>query len=381
MRFGTRAIHVGQHDLPYPHPVTEPIYQTSTFEWDRLDSPPEHQYTRYTNPNRSTIEGVLASLENGTQCTCFSSGMAAIVSAFSLLKSGDHLLIAKDIYGGTSVFANEYLPRQGIEVSEFDSMVQGSLTAQARANTKMAVFETPTNPNLRIADIAAITAEARKLSVTTLFDNTFASPYCQNPLDLGADIVMHSTTKYISGHSDVIGGAIITRDDAFGGPINRYARVAGGTPSPFDNWLSLRGVKTLALRMRQHCANAQAIAEFLAGHPKVAAVHYPGLPSHPDHALARRQMSAFGGMLAFELKGSAEQAKVLFEKAEIFRIAPSFGGVDSLIGYPPAMSHAAMTEAERLERGIPPTLLRLSTGIEDTEDLIEDLARVLGLSF
>ena len=377
MRFGTRSIHFGQHDLPYPHPVTEPIYQTSTFEWASLDSPPEHQYTRYTNPNRSTIEGVLASLENGRRCTCFSSGMAAIVSAFSLLKSGDHLLIAKDIYGGTSVFANEYLPRQGIEVSEFDSMVAGSLTAQARPNTKMAVFETPTNPNLRIADIAAITAEARKLNVITLFDNTFASPYCQNPLDLGADIVMHSTTKYINGHSDVIGGAIITRDEAFGDAIYHYAKVAGGTPSPFDSWLLLRGVKTLALRMRQHCANAQAIAEFLFTHPKVVAVHYPGLPMHPDHQLARRQMSAFGGMMAFEYKGTGEEARRLFEKAEIFRIAPSLGGVDSLIGYPPAMSHAAMTEAQRLERGIPPTLLRLSTGIEDTEDLIDDLDRVL----
>ncbi len=377
MRFATRSIHLGQHGAADSRPVIEPIYQTSTFEWESIEGAPEHQYTRYSNPNRSTLEQVIASLENGKRCTCFSSGMAAIVSAFALLKSGDHLLMAKDIYGGTNVFATEYLPRQGVEVSDFDSMEPGSLTENVRKNTRMAVFETPTNPNLLIADIAAITAEAGKANVITLFDNTFASPYCQNPLDLGADLVMHSTTKYIGGHSDVIGGAIISRDPAFGEAIYHYAKVAGGTPSPFDCWLLLRGVKTLALRMRQHCANAQAIAEFLAKHPKVAAVHYPGLPSHPDHALAKRQMAAFGGMLAFELKGTAEQAQRLFERSHIFRIAPSLGGVDSLIGYPPSMSHAAMTEEQRMARGIPPTLLRLSTGIEDTEDLIEDLEQTL----
>ncbi len=380
MRFATRSIQIGQGASLTAQPVIEPIYQTTTFEWDNLDMPPEHQYTRYSNPNRSTLETVIASLENGERCTCFSSGMAGIVAAFSILKSGDHLLIASDIYGGTAVFAKEFLPGQGIEVSEFDAMRPDSLAANARPNTRMVVFETPTNPNLRVADIKAIVDEARKRDVLTLFDNTFASPSCQSPMDLGCDLVMHSTTKYIGGHSDVIGGAVVSRDPALGEAILRYAKAAGSTPSPFDCWLVLRGVKTLALRMRQHCANAHAIAEFLACHPKVAAVHYPGLPAHPDHALAKRQMKFFGGMLAFEFKGNADQAKSLFEKSEIFRIAPSFGGVDTLVGYPPAMSHAAMTEEQRTAKGIPSTLLRVSAGIEDTDDLLEDLEASLARS-
>lgn len=377
MRFATRAIHLGQHAPATSLPVTEPIYQTSTFEWESVERPPEHQYTRYSNPNRATIEAVLAGLEGGERCTCFSSGMAAIVAAFSLLKSGDHLLMASDIYGGTAVYAREYLPRQGVEVSEFDCMRPQTLAEGRRDNTRMVAFETPTNPNLRVADIAEVVALARQLGVLTLFDNTFASPYCQSPLSLGADLVMHSTTKYIGGHSDVIGGALVSKDPEIGEAVYHYSKVAGSTPSPFDCWLLLRGTKTLAVRMRQHCENAMAIATYLEGHPKVAQVHYPGLESHPEHKVAKKQMRAFGGMLAFELAGTAEQARRLFQQTEYFRIAPSLGGVDSLIGYPPAMSHVAMSEQERVAKGIPPTLLRVSTGIEDTEDLLEDLDQAL----
>ncbi|MBN8486101.1 MAG: aminotransferase class I/II-fold pyridoxal phosphate-dependent enzyme [Sphingomonadales bacterium] len=306
------------------------------------------------------------------------SARAAIVAAFSLLKQGDHLLIATDIYGGTFRVGEKILPNQGVDVSFFDASCPDSLLEAARPNTKMVIFESPTNPNLRVMDIAAIAERAKRLGLLTIFDNTFASPALQNPLALGIDIVVHSTTKYISGHSDIIGGAVVTNDDAIAYAIFEWNKAVGSVPSPFDCWLTLRGVKTLGVRMRQHCANAQKVAEFLANHPKVDHVYFPGLPTHPDHALAKKQLrGGFGGMVSFEIKGGYAEVKAFCEGTKIFILAESLGGIESLIAYPAKMSHATMTEEQRLEVGILPTSIRLSVGIEDADDLIEDLEQAL----
>ncbi len=377
VRFTTRAIRTGQTPEGTFMPVIPPIYQSATFAWPDLGAIPKHDYTRCANPTRTTLEHVLAALENGKHCTCFSSGMAAIVAAFSLLEAGDHVLIAHDIYGGTFRLADKTLPRQGLGTSEFDGTV-ASLRKEVRPATKMVVFESPTNPNLSLADIAAIAAACRELGLITVFDNTFASPYLQNPLDMGIDIVVHSTTKYISGHSDVIGGALITNDASIAEAVFEFGKSLGAAPSPFDAWLSLRGVKTLALRMRQHCSNALAVAEFLEADPRVEKVYYPGLPSNPDYELARRQMpKGFGGMVAFNIQGGAAEARRFAEATKVFLLAESLGGVESIVGYPPLMSHACMTDEQRRHMGVVDNGLRLSVGIEDIEDLLEDLERAL----
>lgn len=376
MRFATKALRVGQDPDPKFRAVIPPLYQSATFAWEDLGHIPAIDYTRCSNPNRVILEEVVAALENGKHCTLFASGMAAIGATFSLLQNGDHLLMANDIYGGTFRLAEKHLPRQGITTSFFDAHNPATIADVVQPNSKLLIFETPTNPNLRVSDIAAVVAEAKKHGLIVVFDNTFASPALQNPLDLGVDIVVHSTTKYISGHSDVIGGATITNNAEYNTQIFEWNKAWGAVPSPFDCWLSLRGVKTLGCRMKAHCANAQAVAEFLAGHPKVARVHYPGLPDHPDHEVAKKQMSGFGGMLAFELH-SVEAARKVAEGTEVFLLAESLGGVESLVAYPPLMSHATMSEEQRLERGIPPTMLRLSIGVEDAEDLIADLAQAL----
>jgi cystathionine beta-lyase/cystathionine gamma-synthase len=376
MKFATKALRVGQDLEGRFKPVIPPIYQSATFGWDNLDKLPPYDYTRCGNPNKGILEQVIAALENGKHCVCFSSGMAAIQAALGLLQAGDHFLMASDIYGGTHRMAHSLLPRQGISCTEFCAHEPLCLKDHVQENTKLVIFEGPTNPNLRVVDIAAIASEAKKLGLITVFDNTFASPYLQNPLDLGVDVVVHSTTKYISGHSDVVGGAIITNDETKHNFFFEFLKTVGSTPSPFDNWLSLRGVKTLAVRMRAHCENAQAVADYLDQHPKVKKVHYPGLLSHPDHKLAKRQMRGFGGMVAVEFN-SVEDAKKVAESTRVFLLAESLGGVESLVAYPPLMSHATMSEAQRLERGIPPTMLRLSVGIEDPEDLIADLDQAL----
>lgn len=381
MRFTTKTIRVGQCPDGDHGAVISPIYQSATFAWQDLDTMPRHDYTRVSNPNRSQLEEVIASLEHGSCCTCFSSGMAAIVAAFSLLEAGDHLLVAGDIYGGTHRVAEKLLPRQGIETSSFDARNPESILTAKRPNTKMLIFETPTNPNLTLADIEAIARICREHGILTVVDNTFATPYLQTPLTLGVDIVVHSTTKYISGHSDVIGGALITNDLEIGQHVFEYSKTVGAVPSPFDCWLTLRGLKTMALRMDRHCANAQAVAEYLEAHPRVAKVHYPGLASHPDHELAKRQMKKPGGMVSFEIQGTPEQARAFAEATKVFMLAESLGGVESIIGYPPLMSHGCMTEEERVARGIYPTGLRLSIGIEDLEDLIEDLDQAFATAF
>lgn len=381
MRFSTRTIRVGQRPDREHGAVINPIYQSATFAWQDLDTMPKHDYTRVSNPNRSTLEEVLAELENARYCVCFGSGMAAIMGAFNLLQAGDHLLIASDIYGGTYRVANSLLPRQGITVSEFDASDPSSLAAAARSNSKMVIFETPTNPTLKVSDIRAIADAARELGILSVLDNTFASPYLQNPIELGVDIVVHSTTKYISGHSDVIGGALITNHQWIQERTYEYLKTVGSVPSPFDCWLTVRGVKTLALRMEKHCSNAQAVAEFLSKHQHVSTVYYPGLETDPGHEIAKKQMRGFGGMVSFEVAGTAEQTKRFAEALRIFQLAESLGGVESIVGYPPLMSHGCMTPEEREQMGVRDNLIRLSVGIEDVEDLLEDLELALETAF
>ncbi len=376
MHFATKALRVGQDPDPKYRAVVPPIYQSSTFAWEDLDHIPRIDYSRCQNPNRDMLEQVIAALENGEHCTLFSSGMAAVAACFALLKQGDHLLVANDIYGGTFRLAEKYLPRQGITYTGFDAQGAASIEAAVKPNTKMLIFEGPTNPTMRVPDIAKIAKAAKDAGLIVVFDNTFASPALQNPLDLGVDIVLHSTTKYISGHSDVVGGATITNDEKLAYEIFEWNKAFGCNPSPFDNWLSLRGARTLSVRMERHCTNAQAIAETLQANPRVTKVHYPGLPSHPDYETAKAQMSGFGGMVSIEFE-TIEEAKWVAENVKVFLLAESLGGVESLIAYPPLMSHATMTEEQRVERGIPPTMLRLSIGIEDVRDLIEDLEQAI----
>lgn len=361
--------------------VINPIYQSATFAWENLDSMPKHDYTRVTNPNRSTLEEVLAELENARYCVAFGSGMAGIVAAFSLLEAGDHLLVASDIYGGTYRLAQKLLPKQGIAVDTFDAADPSSLSRAAKANTKAAIFESPTNPTLKVFDIQALASECHQLGILSIVDNTFASPYLQNPIELGVDIVVHSTTKYISGHSDIIGGAVVTNHEWVYEAMKEYIKTVGSVPSPFDCWLCVRGAKTLALRMERHCTNAQAVAEYLAGHPHVSHVYYPGLASDPGHAIAKKQMRAFGGMVSFEVAGTAEQTKRFAEALRIFQLAESLGGVESIVGYPPLMSHGCLSPEERHAMGVNDTQIRLSVGIEDVEDLLEDLELALETAF
>jgi len=376
MRFATRALRVAQEPDPKYRAVVPPLYQSSTFAWESLDDIPKIDYTRCTNPNRDMLEQVVASLENGRFGVLYSSGMAAIAATFSLLQNGDHMLMAEDIYGGTFRLAEKYLPKQGITTSFFDAHNPETIRTVVTPQTKLLVFESPTNPTLRCPNLRKVAEVAHEYGLTVVFDNTFASPALQNPLDLGCDIVVHSTTKYISGHSDVIGGATVTNDLDIQNHLFEWNKAYGCAPSPFDNWLSLRGVRTLGLRMEKHCSNAQIVAEALTKAEGVTKVHYPGLPDHPDHEVAKSQMRGFGGMVSFELE-SVELARAVAESTKVFLLAESLGGVESLVAYPPLMSHATMTEEQRVERGIPPTMLRLSVGIEDPEDLVEDLIQAI----
>lgn len=378
MNFDTKAIHTGRFKQDPKSAVSPPIYQTATYGWESLQEEPVPMYTRYGNPTRDLLEKTLADLERGSDCLCLSSGMAAVASVCSLLKAGDHVIAPMDAYGGTFAYLTRELEQFGVEATFLDHSDVESYRAAFRPNTRLVWLESPSNPTLKIIDLAACAEIAHRAGAYVGVDNTFASPYFQNPLDLGVDIVMHSATKYINGHSDVVMGALIWRNAEIGGRLRAYSKRAGNIPSPFDCWLVLRGLKTLGVRMRQHEKSAMRIAEFLASHSRVAAVHYPGLPTHPGHELAKRQMRGFSGMVAFEVEGGRAEAESFTTKTRLFRIAASLGGVESLIGYPPVMSHAMLGEEERLARGVTPGLLRLSVGLEDTDDLIEDLNQALG---
>ena len=377
MKFATKAIHAGQEADPSTGAVITPIFQTATYAQAGLGEHKGFEYSRTSNPTRTALEACMAALEDGKFGLAFASGMAAESAILSLLSSGDHIVSCDDLYGGSYRIFERVMRRYNVETSYVPA---GSLTAYEKAirpNTKMMWLETPTNPLLRLVDIQAIAEIAHRRNLLVVVDNTFASPYFQQPLKLGADIVVHSTTKYINGHSDLIGGALVLNDEEAYEAIKFYQNAAGGVPSPFDTWLTLRGIKTLAIRMRQHEENAQAIAGYLAEHPRVEKVYYPGLFSHPDHELAKRQMSGFGGMVSFQLKGSYADVAQVVRRFKVFALAESLGGVESLVCHPATMTHGSIPKDIREARGLTDTLLRLSTGIEDKEDLIEDLKQAL----
>jgi cystathionine gamma-lyase len=375
--FATRAIHVGQAADPTTGATTVPIYQTSTYTQSGIGGPTRWEYSRTGNPTRAALESCLASLEGGEFGLAFASGSAATAAVLSLLRPGDHVVAADDLYGGTYRLFEQVWRPLGVRFSYVDASDIDEVRAAFEPSTALVWVETPTNPLLSIVDIAAVAALASELGALVAVDNTFATPYLQQPLTLGADIVVHSTTKYIGGHSDVIGGALVTRYDDVYERAKFYQNAAGAVPGASDAWLTLRGLKTLAVRMERHQANAAAIAEVLEGHEGVTDVRYPGLASHPHHELAAAQMSGFGGMVTFTLKGSSAEADVFVRALRLFSFAESLGGVESLICHPATMTHATYPPAERKRRGISDSTLRLSVGIEDVGDLLEDLSTAL----
>ncbi len=376
-RFETRAIHAGQEPDPATGATITPVYQTTTFTQTSLGESRGYEYARGANPTRTALEAALASLEGGSFALAYASGMAAIAGVVQTLSEGDELVVADDLYGGSYRLFREVLPRSGITPRFVDARVVDNVAEALSDRTRMLWLESPTNPMLRVLDIAACAELARKRGIRTVVDNTFATPFLQRPLELGADIVVHSTTKYIGGHSDVVGGAVVGKDEVLGEQFARLRSTTGGVPGPWDAWLTLRGLKTLAVRMRQHEENAAAVAAFARAHPKVAKTHYPGLSDHPGHELARRQMDGFGGMVTLELAGGANAARALCEGTRVFSLAESLGGIESLIGYPWLMSHASFSEAMRLDKGITEATVRLSIGLEHRDDLCADLDQAL----
>ncbi|HEU5440911.1 MAG TPA: cystathionine gamma-synthase [Ktedonobacterales bacterium] len=377
MDFATRAIHAGQPADPTTGATITPIYQTSTYTQAGLGDHLGYEYSRTGNPTRAALETALASLESARFGLAFGSGMAATSAVLSTLRPGDHVIAGDDLYGGTYRIFEKVLRPIGVAFEYVPAREIGAYAAAIRPQTRMIWAETPTNPLLSLVDIAALAELTRARGITLVVDNTFASPYLQRPLELGADVVVHSTTKYLNGHSDVVGGAVLTSNEDLYAAYKFYQNAAGGVPSPFDSWLVLRGIKTLAVRMRQHCANAAAVARFLDGHPLVERVYYPGLASHPDHALAKRQMSDFGGMVSFAFRGTREDVDIFVRHLKVFALAESLGGVESLCCHPASMTHGSIPAEERERRGVTETLLRLSVGIEGADDLIADLDQAL----
>lgn len=378
MKFGTKAVHAGVAPDALTGAVMTPIYQTSTYA---QESPSKHKgyaYARGANPTRDALQRSLAALENGNHGLCFSSGMGATDAVIKLLNPGDEVITSNDLYGGSYRMFKKIFERFGIKFHFIDLSNAGNIKALINPKTKLLWLETPSNPLMRIIDIKACAAIAKQHNILVVVDNTFASPYLQNPLDLGAHIVMHSVTKYLGGHSDVIMGALIVNDQKLRDELFFILNSCGAVPSPHDCFLVLRGIKTLQLRMERHCSNGKGIAEFLSNHPKVAKVYWPGFTTHPNHEIAKNQMNDFGGMLSFTLKDDSQQkANLLMESVELFTLAESLGGVESLINHPASMTHASIPKEERIKNGLSDSLIRLSVGIEDIEDLIEDLASAL----
>jgi len=379
MKFGTKTIHAGVEPDPTTGAIMTPIYQTSTYV---QRSPGQHQgyeYSRTHNPTRTQLQNALAALENGTHGLCFASGMAAIDTVIKLLSPGDEVISTDDLYGGSYRIFTKIFQLYGIKFHFVHMHDIGAIEKHINENTRMIWVETPTNPLLHIIDIPGAAAIAKKHNLTLVVDNTFATPYLQTPLDLGADIVMHSLTKYMGGHSDVVMGALIVKDAELAQRLAFIQNACGGTPGPQDCFLVLRGLKTLHIRMQRHCENGRAIAEFLQNHPKVEKVLWPGLATHPNHAIAKNQMKDFGGMISFVLKGDVmEDAIQVLEKLKYFSLAESLGGVESLCGHPASMTHASIPQDQRINAGLSDSLIRLSVGIEDIEDLIADLKQAIG---
>jgi cystathionine gamma-lyase len=379
LKFGTKAIHAGADPDPTTGAIMTPIYQTSTYTQEYPGKHKGYAYARGKNPTREALQKNIAALENGKFCLCFSSGMGAIDAVIKLLRPGDEVLTGDDLYGGsyrmfTKVFANF-----GIKFHFIDMTVAANIEKYVNGNTKMIWLETPTNPTMQIMDIAECSRIAKQHNLLLAVDNTFASPFLQNPLALGADIVMHSVTKYLGGHSDVVMGALVLDKADLFEQLAFIHNSCGATPGPMDSFLVMRGIKTLHLRMERHCFNGRKVAEFLKNHPKVDRVYWPGFPDHPNHAIAKKQMRDFGGMISFTLKdNSIENTFKLASSLHVFSLAESLGGVESLINHPATMTHASIPKAEREKVGVADSLLRLSVGVEDIDDLIEDLRQALG---
>lgn len=377
MHFETRSVHGGVHKDQQYNSVTTPIYASSTFSWSDLETNAGYDYTRSSNPTRKALEENIAALEGGAGCSATSSGMSAIHCAMSLLSPGDHIIVPKDVYGGTFRLFSRFLQDRGMSFSFVDMTDLAETAAAFQPQTKCVWIETPSNPLLKVVDLEATVALAKQHGALTICDNTFMSPYLQRPLEFGVDIVVHSTTKYINGHSDVVGGCIVSMTDQHATRIAWLCNALGTACSPFDAWLVLRGVKTLGCRMEAQQANAMKIARFLEQHPRVRRVNYPGLESHPQHELAKRQQKGFGAMLSFDVDGDRSLTEQVCVKTKLFDMAISVGGIESLISFPTTMSHASMTSAARAAAGITDSLVRVSVGLEHADDLIADLNQAL----
>lgn len=376
--FGTRAIHGGQQPDPITGAVVTPISLATTFVQKSPGLHTGFEYSRTGNPTRAAFEACIASIENAKYGLAFASGSATTVTIIQSLAAGDHVITIDDVYGGTNRYFNRVAKvHSHLEFSFIDFTQDGAFEAAIKPNTKLVWLETPTNPTLKIVDIEAISKVAKQHGITVVVDNTFASPYIQNPLDLGADIVVHSVTKYLGGHSDVVMGVLATSNDALYEKLKFLQNSIGAVPAPFDCYMALRGVKTLHLRMREHSKNAQAVAEFLESHPAVERVIYPGLPSHPQHAIAKKQMRAFGGMITFFLKGGIDESRIFLENLHLFALAESLGAVESLAEHPAIMTHAAVPAEQRKLLGISDNLIRLSVGVEELTDIMGDLKHAL----
>lgn len=379
MRFATKAIHAGVEPDPTTGAIMTPIYQTSTYVQAAPGDHKGYEYSRTHNPTRTALQQALAALEGGKHGLCFASGMAATDTVAKLLSSGDEIVSTSDLYGGTYRLFTKVFGRYGVKSSFVDMSDLAAVKAAITPRTKLIWVETPTNPLLRIIDIAAMAALAKEAGCLLAVDNTFATPFLQSPLEHGADIVLHSATKYLSGHSDVVLGALVVNDDELAERLAFLQNSSGATPGPQDCFLVLRGLKTLHLRMERHCANAAVLVERLVAHPAVGKVYWPGLPEHSGHAIAKAQMRGFGGMLSFTLKeDSVEKAHAVLTKLKLFALAESLGGVESLSGHPATMTHASIPREERLRNGLSDGLIRLSVGVEDVQDLWEDLRTALG---
>lgn len=377
MKFETKAICVGQAADQATGATIVPIYQTSTFTQEEVNKNKGYEYSRVGNPTRSALDACLASLEEGKYGLSFSSGLAAEHAILSVLKPGDHVVVPEDMYGGTYRLIKEIFEPYNVTFTFTDFTDPELIKKSFQPSTRMVWIETPTNPTLKIFDIGAISEISHKVNAIVVVDNTFLSPYFQKPLLLGADIVVHSTTKYINGHSDIIGGAVILNDTELFKKIQLVQKSVGAVPSPFDSWLTLRGVKTLAVRMKQHEENAFQVARFLQNQPNVLEVFFPGLKTHPGHEIARKQMTGFGGVVSFKLKGGLKECNAFFKKLKIFQLADSLGGIESLANYSALMTHDYFPEALRHKIGVTDNLIRLSIGIEHADDLIEDLKNAL----
>ena len=378
MKFNTKVIHAGVEPDPATGAIMTPIYQTSTYVQDEIGKHKGYEYSRTGNPTRSALESSIAHIENGKYGACFGSGLAAIDCVIKMLNPGDEVISTNDLYGGSYRIFRTIFEKYGIKFHFVDMLNINNVKDKINDNTKLIWIETPTNPMMNIIDIKAIVKLVNHSDVMVGVDNTFATPYLQKPLDLGADIVMHSVTKFLGGHSDIVMGALVTRSDEIAEEMYRIQNSSGAVCGPMDSFLVLRGIKTLHLRVQRHSENGKVIAEFLQSHPIVDRVYWPGFETHPNHDVARSQMSGFGGMVSFTLKGdSLDKAKEVVSKTRLFTLAESLGGVESLIGHPSTMTHASIPREERLKSGVKDSLIRLSVGVEDAEDLVRDLENAL----